>query len=317
MTLEDLFDNRLVFVTGKGGVGKSTCGIAMALAAARRGKRVLFCEMAARAASEDLLEAQSVSATPGQPLPNEVPGLWTALVDVPSSLQDYFVEALRYPKLVKLATQNKILARLWNAAPSVSEFVLLNSVYQFEQGTHRAKCGHFDLIVVDLPASGHAVTMLGVPKGMLGIVRVGPIARRASEMDAMLTDRSNTAVCVVTLPEELPVNESLQLVSALQEKVGIQTTHVVINSISPGIFDENERALIARLTDCLPDGPGRALIDVAAYTEGVRARQLARIADLKARLEARFVEVRLFPKRGVALIRCVADALTSSQGVRA
>ena len=75
--------------------------------------------------------------------------------------------------------------------------------------------------MVDLPASGHAVTMLGVPKGMLGIVRVGPIARRAAEMDAMLTDRSNTAVCVVTLPEELPVNETLVLFERLAELFGV------------------------------------------------------------------------------------------------
>lgn len=311
--MENLLQKKLVLVTGKGGVGKSTCGLAMAVAAARRGKKVLFCDLAARPALPTLLEVESLATHPERPKPQELPMLWAAHLSVSSAIRDYFEDVLPHKRLVQIATGNKILTRLWKAAPSFNEMVLLHSISHLLDGTHKRCSETFDLIIVDMPASGHAVTMLGVPQGITRIAKFGTVATLAAKLKAMLDDRHNTAIAVVTLPEELPVNESIQLVGKLQKEVGLGTEQIIINSICAGELAADEAALLDKMLVELPGGGAKNLITLGSINETVRKRQAGRMAILKERLDISFTEISTYSKRGYALIDSIANEMAGSE----
>ncbi len=310
--MENLLQKKLVLVTGKGGVGKSTCGLALAVAAARSGKKVLFCDLAARAALPTLLEVGDLATHPERPKPSELPMLWAVHLSVPSAIRDYFEEVLPHKRLVQIATGNKVLTRLWKAAPSFNEMVLLHSISHLVDGTHKRCSETFDLIIVDMPASGHAVTMLGVPQGITRIAKFGTIATLAVKLKALLDNRKDTAIAVVTLPEELPVNESIQLVGKLQKEVGLDTEQIIINSICAGELNEDEAALLGNMLVELPSGEAKNLITLGSINETVRKRQAGRMAILKEELDLSFTEISTYSKRGWALIDSIAKQMAGS-----
>jgi anion-transporting ArsA/GET3 family ATPase len=309
MTIATLLERRMVLVTGKGGVGKSTCALALALAGARRGKRVLLVELSARAVSSDFLGARPPGHEPARPVPDRIPGLWTAHLDSQTSLQEYLIEHLKIPRLVRIATENRMLARLWQAAPSVNETALLNTLFHLERRRLPSGKPTFDLIVVDMPATGHALTMLGTPRGHIKMVRVGSLAERARAIDLLLHDRSRVATCIVTLPEELPVNETIELARDMRAKLDLEPSHVLINGVISDPLDDEERELFDRISNAVTAGPGRTLVDVAARDTDRRRIQALRIAELKRRLHAEFVEISLFARRGKGLVDAVAETL--------
>jgi anion-transporting ArsA/GET3 family ATPase len=164
-------------------------------------------------------------------------------------------------------------------------------------------------LVVDMPATGHALAMLGVPRGLLGIVGVGPIARRARDIDALLHDETRTAVCVVTLPEELPVNESVELVQKLQD-MGLETRCVLVNGVVPTVLDAGEQAFVSGLRARLSaDGAGVGVVDIAERLERRRLLQRRHIEVLKAAVGAELVEIGETARRGLELIDAVVAAL--------
>ncbi len=311
--LEGLLDKRLVLFAGKGGVGRSTCALGFAQAAAGRGKRVLLCEMAARPASTEFLGVPAAGHVPTRPIPERHPTLWTACLDPQRSLEEYLTEQLKSRALVRIAVRNRVLARLWDAAPSVSEMALLTAVHRYETATERGGTRRFDMVVVDLPATGHALAMLGVPRGAISMIRVGALAKRAQEIDDLLRDQSKTAVCVVTLAEELPVNESVELFTALRERLGICAEHVVVNGLLREAFstDAERRTFYALTAGDLPVEARRA-VEVAHRAELRRQLQRLRLGELEQRLDHKVItigKVHHTALRGAARIAAVAGAL--------
>ncbi len=303
-----LATKRLVLVTGKGGVGKSTCAAAIAVAAARERKNVLYVELGARAISGELLGGAQPTHDPALIAADRLPTLWTCHLNERRALQEYLLETLRLKSLVKLATENRVLARLWQAAPSVDEMSVLNALFRFERETNAKGQPKYDVVIVDMPSSGHAFSMLGVPSGAIAMIRGSALAVRAHEIDVLLHDAARTAVCIVTLPEELPVNESVQFAERLQNELGISSTHVLINAVAPDVFDAAEHASLAELSP--REGPESRLVDAVRRRISLVALQARRIRDLRARLQARFVEVAWTHARGRGLVDMVADALS-------
>ncbi len=310
--LSVLLDKRLIFVTGKGGVGKSTCALGLALAAAKRGKRVLFCEFGARAASSDYLKVDTISHEPTQPLARDVPNLWVARLEPHLALKEYFAEILKVKALVRLATDNKVLARLWKITPSVDEIVLLTSIMHFEQGTHRSGLSNLDLIVVDMAATGHARAMLGVPKGILGLAKVGPLGKRCRALQEMLGDRAKTAYCIVTLAEELPVNESIELANGLSGELGLYTGHVFINCLLPTAFEPEGLQLLKRLEGIVHEPVAQTVLGLAKDHILEEGRQRMRMKQLRAGVKAAFTEIQYSSHRGRRLIEAIAQQMGES-----
>lgn len=315
MNAAALLTHRLVLVTGKGGVGKSTLSAALALAAVKLGKRTLLCELAARPVLPTMLEGLPLAHEPSRPLPDRYPLLWAAHLDAHRALQEYLKETLRLWPLVKLATENKILSRFFEAAPGVDDLSLLAALQRFESARDASGKPTYDFIVADLPASGHALSMLGVPRGALGMMRVGALAERARAIDALLHDRARTAVCVVTLPEELPVNESVQLTERLANQLALETAHVVVNGVMSEVLDDADRALIAAKPLPFEDSAAR-LVQAAETQSGKKQLQDARIDDLRRRVAVPITELKLLPQRGKDIVERLSEAILALGGAK-
>ena len=202
-----LLDRRLIVVTGKGGTGKSTLSAALALAAARRGKKTLVCEVVARERVADFFGKPPSGTQIRQLLPN----LYSVHVRPREAMREYALMTIKYETLYKLAFENAAARYFLAAAPSLAEIVMLGKVWwhaahDMERGRPR-----WDLVILDAPATGHGLTFLTVPEVFLRLVQEGPLARDMRGMQSLLADPQKCDVCIVTLPEEMPANEAIEL----------------------------------------------------------------------------------------------------------
>ena len=206
-----LLDRRLLVVTGKGGTGKSTLSAALALSAARLGKRTLVCEVVAKERVADFFGRPPSGTQIRELLPN----LYSVHVRPREAMREYALMTLKYETLYKLAFENAAARYFLTAAPSLAEIVMLGKVWwHATQETERGRL-RWDLVVLDAPATGHGLTLLTVPEVFLRLVSEGPLARDMRGMQSLLADDRRCAICIVTLPEEMPANEAIELDRAL------------------------------------------------------------------------------------------------------
>jgi anion-transporting ArsA/GET3 family ATPase len=275
----ELFDKRLVFVTGKGGVGKTTISIAMGLAAAKAGKRTIVCEVASQETASRVFKKGEVGFHEVQVAEN----LWAISIDPDESLREYLLLQLKVRAMRDLLVRSRIFNYLAAATPGLKELVTIGKVWELAQPRRKVKKGReYDLVIVDAPATGHGVGFLQTPRTFAGIARVGPMHSQAAELDRYITDHGTTGVAIVALPEEMPVNESAYLEQQLTGEIGIAVDRVYMNAVYPERFDHDEAAKLDRVLD-LTDGTPRAAIRAALseYRRGVSQReQLTRLTDL-------------------------------------
>lgn len=260
-----LLDRRLIIVTGKGGVGKSTIAAALALVAARRGKRVLVCEVNAQERIAPLLGGPPS----GESTHEVLPGLHSLNVTPRAAMREYGIMVLRYRALYDAVFENRVVRFFLRAIPSLSELVMLGKVLHevrlVEKGRPR-----WDLVVLDAPSTGHAVQLLRVPRVLLDTVPPGPLRRDAEWMQALLLDPALTTAALVTLPEEMPVNEAIELDEALRHLLEIPRGALVMNAMPTARFSREELARLDELRQAAPPlGPAAQ----AAHFQGVRVAQ--------------------------------------------
>src|SRR5229473_8092513 len=236
-----LLDRRLVIVTGKGGTGKSTLSAALALASARLGKKTLVCEVVARERVSELFGRPPSGTQIRQLLPN----LYSVHVRPREAMREYALMTLKYETLYKLAFENAAARYFLTAAPSLAEIVMLGKVwwhatYDMDRGRPR-----WDLVVLDAPATGHGLTLLTVPDVFLSIVSEGPLARDMRDMQSLLKDPARCRTCIVTLPEEMPANEAIELHRALDQH-GLPQGALFLNGVFEPRFTPQERTQVAR-----------------------------------------------------------------------
>jgi anion-transporting ArsA/GET3 family ATPase len=290
----DILDRRLLVVTGKGGVGKTTVASALAWQAAAIGKRVLLCELDAKG---DLLASlQGVSGRASTPpltfTPREVhPRLHAMVMDPEESLKEYLRIYLRLPLITRIGLLSNAFDFLANAAPGVREIVTIGKL------AHEVRQRNYDLVVVDATASGHIVGLLRAPQAINELVQAGLLRSQTAWILEILGDPALTAVVAVATPEELPVSETAELFTNLasQTNVGVQT--VVVNHVWPVPFTQVESAEFAALRPGFSgDVPNRALKGTRrrASGSGLGLPSLSGLADLGDREAAMLV-------RGVGL----------------
>ena len=233
-----LLDKRLVFVTGKGGVGKTTVAMCLADIAAGRGKRVIICEIAQEKGGHDEVEiAENVHSI---------------AIDPEAAMREYLSDQVG-GALSKVMTSSRVFTYLAAAAPGMRELLTIGKVWDLAQLDQR-RTGEtpYDLVILDAPATGHALGMLRTPRTFRDVARVGPISRQAGRIDAFLSNPELTGVVAVAAPEEMPVNETIEFISALGAEMSIEPDAVVVNGVYPERFRDSEIEAIEALGDSDP-----------------------------------------------------------------
>ncbi len=265
-----------MFVTGKGGVGKSTVAIALGLLAARRGRRTIVAELASQ---------HRVSETFDRSGPNYgeleiAPGLFTISIDPQHAMEEYL--RVKTGPLGQALGSTRLFHAFAMATPGMRELLSIGKVWeltQIQRRTHGA--APYDFVVVDAPASGHGVGILRTPRTFADIARVGPIAHQGRAIAATIADRDFTAVAAVATPEEMPVNETLALRDAL-ERDGLGLDAVILNAVFPERFGPRQGKKLLRAYESAGSPLARTAL-AAAISANSRAamqrEQRARLAD--------------------------------------
>jgi anion-transporting ArsA/GET3 family ATPase len=231
-----LLDKRLIVVTGKGGVGKTTVALALGLAAARAGKRVMVAEVAQQERVSRVFRREGLGYSEAELSDN----LFGMSINPERALKEYLGQQVG-SALGSVLTGNRIFEYFAAAAPGVRELATVGKVWELAQPQRRdSRTRPYDLVIMDAPASGNGLALLRSPRTFGDIARVGPIRRRADMIHDFLTDSARTALVAVALPQEMPVNETLEFRVKLEDEMGMETQAVVVNSVLPERFTPDE-----------------------------------------------------------------------------
>ncbi len=228
MRFERFCSSRVVIVAGKGGVGKTTVTAALAVSAARAGSRVLIIEVEGKSALPALFDLSELTYETILVAPEIEARTLTPDQALVEYLNDHGLRRISR-RLARLG----VLDVVSGAIPGIKDILVLGKIKQLEQSAEA------DLILVDAPAAGHAVTFLQSPRGLMDAVSAGPIRRQAEDVAQLLADPRRCQVVMVTLPEETPVNELVETAYALEDRVGVALAPVVVN----GCLDQSTGAL--------------------------------------------------------------------------
>ena len=257
--LQSLTAARVVVVAGKGGVGKTTVTAVIARAASSAGKRVLVVELDGKPTLAEL-----------------VPDLEVLAISAPEALDEYLREH-GFGRIAKRLNRTGVIDVVGTAAPGIDDIVVLGKIKQLERS------GDYDLIVVDGPAAGHAITFLTSAAGLADAVSSGPVRAQADDVLELLHDSERCQVVLVTLPETTPVNEVVETAYALEDVVGVQLGPVVVNGVDLGDPLPDDAAARRAVADLDP-ATADVLLDAAAFRRARRAMEAGEIARLAAEL---------------------------------
>jgi anion-transporting ArsA/GET3 family ATPase len=305
-----LADKRLVFVTGKGGVGKSTVAIALGIAASRRGLRTMVAELSGQARAAGLF---GVSAAAGEEVALDGGDLHATSVEMEHALDEYLHE--RAGRVGDLLAASRAFHAFAGATPGMRELMTVGKAWELAQDPRRIRRDGnrpYDLVIVDAPATGHALGTLRTPATFAEIARVGPIAHQGRTIDAALRDPAQTAVLAVALPEEMPVTETLALRRGLREALDLELAGVVVNACLPPRLGPRQAGTVAALAARSgADGVVGAALRAAASEHARASAQREQVARLAEGLAAPPLELPYVfaPLLDAAALATLADLL--------
>jgi anion-transporting ArsA/GET3 family ATPase len=271
-----LLDRRLLVVTGKGGVGKSTVSAALGLMAARAGRRTIVAEVARR---DDVAAAFAPAGPRGPARTFEevqlAPGLFHVSIDPQDALEEYLRDQLSIGALADVLAQSRMFGLLAAATPGLRELLTMGKLWELAQDVRRTPgAAPYDLVIADAPATGHGLAILRAPLTFAEAAHGGPVTRQGHTIHAMLADPTRTGVVAVTRAEELPVSETGTLREALRAEMGLELERVVVNALRPDRFTPAEAAELERC------GGGPA-VERALRDHHAARRQRAQLARLR------------------------------------
>lgn len=269
-----LFDKQLVIIAGKGGVGRTTVAAALAVASAQKGKRVLVAQTKSKERLSTLFGVPSV----GHELSRMRDRLWAVNMTPAAALREYGAMVLRSEFIARQVLENKVSRAFLHAIPGLEDYSMLGKVWYHttEELDGRPK---WDQVILDGPATGHLVTMLQIPQAILEAVPEGPLTRPAQAARDLLRDPKRTQMAIVTLAEDLPSNEAIELARRVTERVGVPLGPLVVNALYPPRF---ATGVSARALHALPEDVGDAELQPLVTS--------ARTAQRRRELNDRYLE---------------------------
>lgn len=309
-----LLERRLVFVTGKGGVGKTTVACALAVLAAGQGRITLLCEMDSSGTVAGYLGCRPLEYRPHEVLPR----LSAMSMDPRAEIREYLSVYSRVPVMGRIGPVAKALDFVAAAAPGVREMLVVGKLAD-------EAVNHYDLVVVDSTASGNIAGLLGSPQAVNQMVSVGPIRSQTARIAGFLADPERTGLVVVTTAQEMPVSETLELADRVSEQTAVKLTAVVANRLSPEPFGPEEEQCLWRVSrpevavtlERLAGGPVQPVIEAARLAVGLRRTEAGHIERLRARLDPSVPIVCLplvfSPAHALRMIRRLAGILAKER----
>lgn len=275
--------SRLVIVAGKGGVGKTTVTAALAVAAAGIGLRVLLIEVEGRGDLPAMFDVEPFGYDEVMLVSGRGPGGMGEVRGRTITPDDALVEYLEDHGMRRLShrlVSTGAVDVVATAAPGIEDILVLGKVKQLERD------GEVDLLLLDAPAAGHAITFLQSARGLVDAVGVGPIHTQARDVLALLTDPARCSVLLVTLPEETPVNELVETAYSLEDRVGVTLGPVVVNGLYPPVagLDADPVEAAARAGTSLRPGEAEWLAAAAGFRRARMALQAEQVERLSERL---------------------------------
>ncbi len=282
--MSTLADKRFVLVTGKGGVGKTTVCAAEALALAAKGKRVLVAMCNSKERLSAMFGAPPIGADvvrvadgAGQ---HGAGGVWGVNMLPERAIEEYGTLVLHSRALYKTLFDNRYVRTFLRAVPGMQEWSMLGKAWWHTTERLPDGSSRFDVVILDAPATGHGLDMLRVPKVILDVVPPGILRRDAERAWALFQDDKTCAIVLVTLPEEMPTTETIELARALRE-LGLPIGRVVVNGVLPPLFSKEERAALLAATPGSTADAGEAALAAArdrSTRESVQAESLNRLS---------------------------------------
>lgn len=278
----DLLDRRLLFVTGKGGVGKTSVAAALGVLAAERGKRTLMCEVDSSGSLADFLEVPEVGFEPTE----AAPGLFIMTMNTEESLREYLKLQLKVPLLARIGPLARSLDFVASAAPGVKEILTVGKL------TWEVRERNWDLVIVDASATGHVVSQLAAPEALNELVKVGRIQSQTRWMSEILGDPRQTGVVIVSAPEEMPVAETVELAGRIGSETNVALAAVVVNKVLPELFGRAEEEAFERLfepkardaLEAAVGGPVQGVLDAARLAVELRRSRVQHLDRLRDEL---------------------------------
>ena len=315
-----LLDRRLLFVTGKGGVGKSTVTAAIALLAAEQGQRVLLVEVDAKGNLTNLFEHEPVGFEPKV----VYPGVHAMQLSTEASLREYLRLNLKIPMVGRIGPLASAFDFVANAAPGVKEILTVGKVCWEVRESIEGRAD-WDLVVVDAAATGHVLAQLDAPRTIRELVHTGPIRNQTEWMLEILSDPRLTALNVVTAPEEMPVNETIDLVARAREETTVPLGAVIVNRVLPEPFTTEDEPVFAALANdaavrVLDDAVGAGaggVLDAARLAVALRRSRVVHLNTVREAVDLPLLYLPyLFVRdHGLRVTRMVADALGAELGL--
>lgn len=304
----DVFDRRLILVVGKGGVGRSTVAAAIAGRLAAAGRKTLLFETNANDRFGTYFDKPAVGTDVVQLAPN----LSAVNTNPAAALEEYGLMILKFRSVYEMVFENRVTRAFLRAIPGLDDYALLGKAWFHTEEEKRGK-PVWDTVVFDMPASGHSLSMLRIPWVINDTVPEGPLTRDARTIKQLLTDPARTAAVLVTLGEEMPVNEAIELEEKLSA-LGIMPQKIVCNQMYPAHFPPG--APVTRVLDTLAADPAlpsplRELTEHAKLSRDRRLLNERYLAELRARAKTPVQELPMMfaPALDAAHVRALGEKL--------
>jgi anion-transporting ArsA/GET3 family ATPase len=281
--LDALLGRRLIVITGKGGVGRTTVAAALGLAAARRGLRTVVAEVAEQ---DRIARTFGVAAKPFEEV-KIAERLWSISVDPSHALREYLEVQVKPRPIADVLAGSKTFAYFAAATPGMAELLTMGKLWELARLERKTRgASAYDVVIVDAPATGHGVALLRAPKTFSEIARVGPIASQGDAIHQSIVDERFTAVVAVAGPEEMPVNETIALRTRLREELEIELRAVIVNGCYPRRFGPRHAARLRAALAEAGDDEHRAALRAALSSRARAERQAGEVERLGAAVGA-------------------------------